>query len=288
MPTGSKQVRNQEMESLLEPHFVKREEFYGDGARMLSAVLASHRAYDGNQGAGGALIWGWMGDSVQCWGRGSTSQWTEGNVSNADYFATDYGGPYVDFDGSTEQIGIADAAWQETGTEEYFVWMWCNPASVAATMTICAKYDINANNCSWRLILDPTTPSFRFVVNATGNAVNDVVVTSTLTAVVDTWYFVAGYFLPSTLLRAFVGAATDATLTIDSNVAAIPASLFNGSAPLAIGTSHNAPPTMLNGWNGNIGIGHGRANVPAGTATAYPEINGHATRLFHQTRFFYR
>lgn len=220
-----------------------------------------------------------MADSRQNYGTGATTLWTETNITAADYFATTYGGPYVNLDGATEYLSIADAAWQEGGADELFVWHWVNGQTLAgADRVICSKYN-TAVNQSWRLYWNNAAGAFRFSTSAVGNA--DTEVTSTYAETTGTWYFVAGYFQPGTLMRICVGAATDTDLTIDSLAAGIPANLFNGNAALAIGCSYAAG-VAASWWNGFIGVGGAQFNVPA------TNINAYARRLFGLTQKIYQ
>jgi len=227
-------------------------------------------------------MYGFMADHAATESYYGSQQLTAPNIGFSDWAATANGGPYVNLDGATEALYVTDAAWQEATTDTLFVWHWCNPASLAATIAIASKYDTNGNNCSW-LLHYATTANFRWLTNAGGVPAGNITVTSTYAAVaIDTWYFVAGYFQASTLMRIWVGAATDDELTVDSLVVAVPANVFNGSAPLGIGTAFNNAPVLLFPWNGLIGGDAGRISVPAAS------INGYAARLFHLTRYFYR
>lgn len=265
------------MVSLLESDFCRWREFVADGARLLSAVQATHR-----QG-GGQLMYGWMADSRQNYGTGYLTAWTELNVGPTDYFATANGGPYVNLDGVTEALYINDAAWQEAGDKTLLVWQWCNLQSVAALMVIASKMDNNLNNRSWSLYYDNTVPDFRWLCNQTGSAANNVIVNSTYgLATADTWYFVAGHIAPGATMDVWVGAATDSVLTHNQLAAGIPTPLFNGTAPLAMGTQFNNAPTLAIPWDGYLGVGAGRIHVPVAATCA-----GLVTRLFHMTRWKY-
>ncbi len=264
--------RNDELIGRNAGDLLLRREFYEDSARLLSAVLATHR--DG----GGMLVEGWMGDSTQAFGRATGSVWTGTNIGPEDYFATANGGPYVDLDGSSEYFYIPDATWQEAGTVSIFTWRWCRTTTLASNQTIIAKWNTaSGNNRSWKLWYSAGN-GFRFTTNATGAAAADVHVTSSYTAAVDAWYFVAGYWKASTLLRIFVGAATDTSLTITSNFVGVSGSVFNGTAALTMWAS-DGPADY---WSGYGGVGHTRFNVPSTSVDAY------ATRLFHLTRWFYQ
>jgi len=279
------QERNGQMISVQTTDFTTRKEFIQSPAHLVAAVESQHRAYDGTSGGGGPLMYGWMADREAISSYIGSQTLTTANIAFSDFGSDVNGGPYVDLDGATEHLRIADAAWQEPLAEEFFVWHWANPAAIGSIMTVASKWDINGNNVSWRLTLN-AAGNFVWTVSATG-VPPGTSITTTKTSVVDTWYFVAGYFYPNVIMRLFVGEAIDSGLTRTTSVGAIPASLFNGNAPLAIGTSFNNAPTMLESWDGLIGIGGARMNTPPGPAVNYEYVNGFAARLFHKTRWFY-
>ena len=282
------QKRNDEMVRLLSADFPTRYDWQSNPALMLSALQTMHRAYDGTSGIGGALMYAWLGDRTAIDSFVGSQALTAPSVGYDDFGITANGAPYVDLDGFTEVLYVADAAWQEPGAEELFVWHWCQTTTVAASQTVASKYDTNANNCAWRLWYNSASSSFEMVCNATGNAANDITASLTYTEAINTWYFVAGYYNPSTLMRVFVGAATDSTLTVGSQTVGVPATLYDGTAPLGLGTAFNSAPTLLAPWNGLLSIGGARMNVGTGTATAYAEVNAYASRLFQMTRWFYQ
>jgi hypothetical protein len=270
--------RNNELIGRNTGDLLTRKEFYSDGSRLLSAVLSTHRADDGTQGAGGNLIEGWLADSRFVHGAGATV-WVENNMGFSNYAATTNGGPYATFDGA-EYLSIVDSPWQEAAAEEIFTWRWCNSTDLGSNGPIIAKYNTGLNNRSWLLHYDNATNRFTWITNNGGAAVNDVsVAANTFGApAINTWYFVAGYFQASTLMRIWVGRAADDTLTLDSLAVGVPAGVFNGNADLTVG----ADGTPAQYWKGNIGVGHTRFNVPAAS------INAYAIRLFHLTRWFYQ
>lgn len=282
METGITQRRNAQQRSGLDDAFLRNKTFFEDGARLSSAVLATHRE------GGGKLMYGWMADSPQNYGAGATTLWTETNINIADYLATANGGPYVDFSASpTSRLHILDAAWQEAGTEELFVWCWAKMSSsvgVIGTEVVISKYDTNANNRSWILYLTKgVAPSLNFQTDQTGAAVVVSTVASSISISADTWYFIAAYFEASTQLRIYTGLATDAVLTTDTRLVGVTASVFNGTAPLALGTAYNgAPGTTLYPWQGAIGISGSRFNTPT------TSIDGYASRLFQMSKWFYQ
>ena len=198
---------------------------------QLDAFLDRHRY------GGGKLRWTFSGHSTQIGGSAiGGALWTENNIDDSNYACATYSGPYITFNGVNEYLSSADAAWQETAAEEFLVFGWCYLTALNQAGIIVAKYDSDANTRSWRLSYNVAAGNFMFLCNATGLVANDVTVTSTYaTIAIDTWYFVAGYFQPSTLMRIYVGANDDTATVVDSLAVGVPASLFNGGALLTIG-----------------------------------------------------
>lgn len=267
------QDRNAEMVENLVQDFPTRNEYAQSGARLSDVMMWLNR--DG----GGSLMWAFDGQSLACYGRNVASVWAENNITIANYAAVaGRGGPYFTTDGVNQYLSIADNPLQESGAYKFLVWSWCYPTDITNSRTIAAKYVWATNNRSWVLRYDLTSTSFQWLCNATGAAGGNVTVASGHSAIItDTWYFVAGYFEPSTQMKIYVGANTDPSLTVTTLTAAVPASLFNGIAALTLGADGN-PSTYFIGRNG---IGLARANVPAAN------INSHVTRLFQATRWFY-
>lgn len=274
MPQGQKQQRNPELVRNLTTDFLTNERFFWDGARLLSAILATHAA------GGGDLRWGWMADSPALFGRANANNQhlTENNITAADYFATGYGGPYVDFNGTNEYLSAGDRTWAEIGAEEALIWMWCNADTLAANdRIICSKWGAGAGHRQWHLYWDVGNGAFQFEVSVDGTAISAV--TSTYMEAISNWYLVAGYFEPSAAdgLRIFVGNATDNDVTEDT--AAAPASVFTGGMSAFEIGSENVGNNL---WDGRIGIGNMRLNVPSTNITAY------VRRLFGMTKEIYQ
>lgn len=275
MPQGVRQERNPDMVRILTADFPTLATYYLDPVRLWSAVRCA-------QAVGGSpLMYGFMADCWHIEARSGQQALSQIAMGYTDHGVTQYGGPYIDLNGA-EALYDLDSGFQEVGGNNFFVWHWVNAASLAATIVASSKYDTNGNNCSWYLGYNSVAGDFEFVVNNTGNPANDVSVTVTYTEVIDTWYFIAGFYDPGSLTRVFVGSVTDNELTTNDNVAGIPGNLFNGTAPLGIGTAFNNAPTQLYGWNGYVGIGGARFTVPA----AY--VNSYALKLYGLTREFYQ
>jgi len=273
------QKRNPDAVGLLSADLLSADEFNYSGIHILTIARSMHR--DG----GGRLMLGWLGDNGMLYTPGGSVVMNEISVADANYAATINGGPYVALDGANDFLILNDAAWQEPGANTFLVWTWFRFSAVMANFQICVgKYD-GGVNCSWMLYWHNVSQLFAFLTNQTGNFANNVIVQTTHTVAPNTWYFAAGYFQPSTLMRIYVGEPNDAALTIDSLAVGIPASCFNGVADLCIGGVWFGGiwPAGWPGWfwNGRLGLIHARTNVPAATVDSY------VTRAFHLTRRLY-
>lgn len=276
------QTRNDDRTRELAADFLRREEFYQDGARILNAAQTLHR------NGGGHLRWCWLADSQYIpngWGGGNS--FDDWNVGES-YAATANGGPYGMFNNGN-WLQKEHAAWQQVCYYQddipFLVWHWCiaEDLNPMGNHTITSKYQKLNDNRAWVLWWDAVAGAFQFVINDNGAAPNDVAVTSSYAETTGVWYFVAGYAIPGTLLRIYVGAADDTALTPDSVVAGVPGVIWEAAdAPLAIGCSFGNAGNTENFWDMFIGIGAARTNVPSA------EIDMHVTRLFQATKWFYQ
>ena len=238
---------------------------------QLESIFNAHRF------GGGSLMWYFNGHTRQVGGSSDAApRWTQNGINFSNYACTTYGGPYITLDGAAEYLSRTDdPTWTESGSEELLVWGWCYATTYAGTATIAAKFDTTADWRSWRLWYQLGIADFTFSVSATGLAGSAVDADSTYGGpVIDTWYFVAGYFEPSTTLNIYVGASTDASLAVDKVVAAVPALAHDNDSDLTIGAQGN--PSIY--WPGRIGIVGARVNVPS------VAIDDHVNMLFQMTK----
>ena len=269
MPT--KQKRNAELIANLKPDFTTRGEFYHAPARLNDALYWPTRF------AGGFRKFTWQATNSSIETSSSDQNLTNVNTAADDFGATDHGAPWIDLDGATEYVWHADAFWQEVFGYSFFIWTWVQPSAVVATYNIVSKYEAATDERSW--FLAHTGAGYRWTCNATGVVGGNVNLVSTYGAsVAGTWYFVAAYFQPSTLMRIFVGNPTDTSLTIDSLGVGVPASCVNLTAPFVIGADGD----FGNFWPGKISNIGAWGNMPA------TYIDFHALTLFHNTRWFYQ
>lgn len=157
--------------------------------------------------------------------------------------------PYATFNGATAYTTADTAENSITGLEAHVsagqrglaLGCWVNMGSVAANQAIFTKWLQGTNNRSYRLWIN-AAGAYEWAVSVDGIA--GVVIASTVAPVLNTWTFLAANFLPSTSLNIWVNK------TKTTNVAAIPASVFNSTALLAI-SGQNAG---LNLMTGNVAL----------------------------------
>lgn len=239
---------------------------------LLRAVLGGN--------TGGQLMYGWLGNSRQAFGQAAaTGIFTETNVGADDYMATSEWAPYVDLDGASEYLTIADAAWQEVGSNPLFVWHWVYTDTTGTTYRTITGKLLGPSDISWGLQVRDTPVAWMFLVNNGGTTATNVMVESSHAVGAGAWHFVAGYYRGvSGLLRIYVGEASETALTIDSLTTGVPASVYNGSADLRIGA--NSDPGQY--WDGGISAGAAWLRLPEAT------IDDYATWLFESTKAIYQ
>lgn len=144
--------------------------------------------------------------------------------------------PYCDLNGSTQYFSRADEAGLDiTGALTIGGWFWLD--TIAADTALVGKQTPTGNQRGYILNALNTTAYAQMLVSVDG--VNNTTVASTTGQGVSRWCFVAGRFTPSTELAVFVN-------TIKAvNTTSIPASIFNNTAPLTIGS--RAPGQWLDG-----------------------------------------
>lgn len=132
-----------------------------------------------------------------------------------------------------------------------------------------------APNRQWSITFSGAA-NFNFWISSNGTAWQNVASTHP-NLEIGVWFFVAIYFEPSTVQRIYVARADEDTLVVDDFPGAVPAQIFTGGVSnFNIGAVNG-----VSTWNGRLGVGAGRCNVPAASVSA------HLLRLFFMTRQFY-
>lgn len=152
--------------------------------------------------------------------------------------------PYLDFNGSSDYFSHVDAsAFDIIGNESNIITngltmgMWINfSGGMGSSQFIGYKWA--ASNQSY-LLYKPSIDSISFAVSNNGTATT--IVHSDDAALVDTWYFVCGRYIPSTEIKVYINNNTT------TNTTSIPATLYNGNSIFALGG-----PTNL--FNGNMSL----------------------------------
>ena len=272
------QDRNAEMVENLVQDFATRNEFAQSGARLADVMQWQ------NRDAGGALLFGFEGQSVLNYGAGAAASapWVFNNLGYGDFEAVpSRGGPYCIFDGTAanEYLSIASAAWMNVLGLSLLVWAWVDvDTMLAANMTVAARWLVAGNQRSWWLYLNTSTGRFELLMSGDGTA--EVTAVSTVAVGTSGFYFVAVHYEPGTSVTFGVAAASAHTLAggVNEVTASIPAALFNPTADLTIGSISGGP---SNWWDGYIGAGLGRVNVPV------TSIASHMARLYGATYWLY-
>jgi len=150
--------------------------------------------------------------------------------------------PYVDFNGTTQYLFYVDnAQFDILGTETTVVaaqrgltlGLWVKDLSAAAPDSggLIAKSLAAGNQRSYDLMYNPAnTIEFFISPDGTGTGLNGVRHTTTLTVDPTVWSFLVGRFDPTGEMAVFIDGQTDALAV------GIPATIFNSTANLEIGT----------------------------------------------------
>lgn len=182
--------------------------------------------------------------------------------------------PYVDLDGTGDYLSRADETDLDIlGTETVYAssnrgltmggWFWFDDAP-GATETMMSKFT-SAPAVSYYLERI-TGGQIMAVVSGDGTFVNAKTATSSVTPSTGSWFFCAGRYIPSTSLSVFLNSHTPVT-----NTTAIPASIFNSSAPF-----------QISGFNSANQVMDGRASLCFLSANALPDA--WISRLYRQSK----
>lgn len=155
---------------------------------------------------------------------------------NAPLFSRYNLAPYMDFTAASSQYleHVNNAQFQIIGNETYIAnpgltfggWFWCDAHSMGARVGFISKY--NEPGVLRCYVLYKSATDFPMLRISTDGATN-VTVTHTTVMAVNTWYHVVGRYTPSAELAIFLN---NVKIT---NVAGIPATLYNGAVSLLIG-----------------------------------------------------
>lgn len=197
--------------------------------------------------------------------------------NNTVLFGYDQLAPYAEFDGVNQYLSRADggaANWADIrGTEAYVV-----AAQRGLTLGGWFYFDNAAGATEGMMAKDAGVPqrayfmsrqaggAIRWLVSVDGTA--NIFIDSTQTPAQSTWFFSVARFVPSTSLDIFVNANKT------SNVAAVPASIFDSTTQFTVG-SRGSPANYM----------AGRASLCFLCAAALSDSL--VSALYHQTRKLY-
>jgi hypothetical protein len=155
--------------------------------------------------------------------------------------------PCIKLDGTGDYLDRADEAGLDIlGTESYVatpgltIGCWVNVREAGgAIATLMSKFLTTGNQRAYWL-LKLATDEFQFTISDNGAGTD--VVPATVDYEQNAWQFVVGRFTPSTELALFVDG------TWYTNVAGIPASIFNSNADFNVGARNNGALNLIEGW----------------------------------------
>lgn len=151
---------------------------------------------------------------------------------NPTYNYTTTGVPYIALDGTGDYLSRADETDLDIlGTEiqnskpGLSVGCWVYLGVAGTSMMVMSKRG-NAGNMSWN-IQRANTDTIRLQISTDGT---NIVNSPSTSISINTWHHVVGVFIPSTSVSIYVDGVEDST------VAGVPASIFNSTAALEIGS----------------------------------------------------
>lgn len=258
------QILNAEMIALLATHFPLRNDNSYAWGNALAGLLLSPRLRG---------QWGVSTDDTLAVydhsGQGRTMTALGGAGTPLAY---EYGiSPFHDFiRANTQYYQRADEAGLDI-VDDLTMWTWVrfHAPSTGALVYYFSKWFTN----------DQAYLLYKSIGNAIGfgittdGSTNVLVADGAVNYAVDTWFFVAGRFTPSTELKLWVGNGTTGVLNTYTNLVGIPASIWNSDEPLEVGRGNRT----------NYLDGHA---VLWGLA-AYVMTDTDIFNKFHQTRPLY-
>lgn len=235
------QQRNDEMMDLLRSEYQGRYEPNFAWKSACSAFLA----LPGLHGFWPMSSLGSAGAAVDISGQGRELSYNGNPTYNYDGLMA-----YIDLDGTGDYLDINDSvALSITGTETYIdsavrgltFGCWTQTSVATTEQSIFGKWNSVGDNRSYNL---KTSAADRFQLQITNlgtladiDAVNDSVDYDT-----GEWYFIVGRFDPSTAIYIDVNGRNT------SNVAGIPASIFDSTADLVVGARNNGSADLYTGY----------------------------------------
>lgn len=157
--------------------------------------------------------------------------------------------PRVTLDGTGDYFTRADEAGLDiTGTETYIetayrglsMGGWFTLSTLANYAIFMSKW-MGLNDLSYALWFDQPAVNLAAAITSGGSAATQLNIASSITPVVNTWYFLAMTFDPSTSLNMYVND------TKDSVTVGVPANVFSGAAAFEIGNAGSGAGAELAG-----------------------------------------
>lgn len=248
------------------------------GSFSLLDSLYLHNAYGGGQS-----LWVWNPTNLYVSSFNGTDEWGTLNNEPTDWQVTANSGPFVDFDGSNECLYILDETWQEVTVSTALIWLWIKADTLTAGSdhAFVAKWNtVGSESRGWMLFWSDTYSAFSFAISSDGTAANVKHVESSVTEATGTWYFIAGYFEPSSKIKIYVGASSDTDLTANTTTHAVTCTDIGADLVCAASGKYGVDLTRY--FDGKIGCMAAWRGIPT------TNIDTCVETIFDRTKAFYQ
>lgn len=203
------------------------------------------------------------------------------NSAQVDTAQVKFGTGSAFFDSATaDYLTSADNADYEFGSGNFTVDFWVRFATVDTPMVFVSKYATATPQRSWFFSWDQPTANMFFRYSEDGSA--STLLQQAWSPVTNTWYHLAVVRSDSNLLMFVDGSQIGSTDTITG-------ALFDGEAPLQIGTFNDGTGGPMDGWMDEIRISNGVArwtsNFTPPTQAYTPDVTDNpVARVIHNRR----
>ena len=161
------------------------------------------------------------GQSVRC---DEVEPWEQVGTDASNWKTTPEGAPFVELDGVSEYLRVADSERNRPGANNLLVVTAYRPDSISGDATIIGKWKEATDDRAWRLRRSGT--AVQISTCASGLSGDVVTLESSFVLEAEAWHLIAGYWEAATQLKLWVAKTTDESLTVDLATAAIPATIY--------------------------------------------------------------
>lgn len=192
--------------------------------------------------------------------------WSAVNQAQHDTAQAKWGTASLLLDGNSDAISTADAAALEPGAGAFTLECWVRFAVLPTSgnyEVFFAKWAANQICFDFYLYNNAGTMLLEFAASTNGTSFN-IIVNRNWTPVINTWYFVQFIRDGATSKFAVDGAQVGADVSVTGT-------LFNGNAPLRVGSDSPSPTDCINGWIDDVRYTVGVARAIARPLAPFPD-----------------